>query len=136
MIGVLADDFSITVFKVPSTWNSNDAEYSIVSHTPLTGKDSSKGNQGITGPIISIEFFEDSQGQILLAVGGSNGVAMIKFEQTVSLDRVAQKDILKVEENVSLGNISGALHLHFPGPHRFLLQPYSTGDRYPDLGAS
>jgi len=100
MIAVLAGDFSITIFEVPSSWHGDDSRYAL-AHIPLSSEGRQQGNSGLSGPISRIEIFEQSEGRATLAVAGSNGVALVECPGVSSLDRVAQKDILAVEEGVS-----------------------------------
>ena len=101
MIAVLAGDFSITIFEVPSSWHGDDSRSNVLAHIPLSSEGRQQGNSGLSGPISRIEIFEQSEGRATLAVAGSNGVALVECPGVSSLDRVAQKDILAVEEGVS-----------------------------------
>ena len=101
MIAVLAGDFSITIFEVPSSWHGDDSRSNVLAHIPLSSEGRQQGNSGLSGPISRIEIFEQSEGRATLAVAGSNGVALVECPGVYSMDRVAQKDILAVEEGVS-----------------------------------
>jgi hypothetical protein len=101
MIAVLAGDFSITVFEVPSSWHGDDSRSNVLAHIPLSSGGRQQGNSGLTGPISRIEIFEQSEGRATLAVAGSNGVALVDCPGASSLDRVPKNDILAVEEGVS-----------------------------------
>jgi hypothetical protein len=101
MIAVLAGDFSITVFEVPSSWHGDESRSNVLAHIPLSSGGRQQGNSGLSGPISRIEIFEQSEGRATLAVAGSNGVALVDCPGATSLDRVPKNDILAVEEGVS-----------------------------------
>jgi len=109
-IAVLAGDFSITVFEVPSSWHGDDSRSNTLAHIPLASGNRQQSSSGLSGPISRIEIFEQSEGRATLAIAGSNGVALVDFPGASSLDRIPQNDILAVEEGVSLVHLIQILY--------------------------
>jgi hypothetical protein len=100
-VAIVGPDHSVTVQKVPSSWDQDAPPVELILHISARGAESDKDVAGI-GRAIKVEWIRRDGGD-LLAIGGSEGVVVIKptdlvDEQNLTFAELARRyKVLKTD---------------------------------------
>lgn len=100
-VAIVGPDHSVTVQKVPSSWDQDAPPVELILHISAKGSESDKDVSGI-GRAIKVEWIRRDGGD-LLAIGGQEGVVVIKptdlvDEQNLTFAELARRfKVLKTD---------------------------------------